>query len=832
MNSRVSNLHPGVGRLLPVTALVLIALSIGLLGRMNGLESLAYDYFQRYQYKSASAEIILLTVDSRAEIQKNIWKDQGFRQITNLLRDHGARLIVATHPLSLPDVPDEGQVNALIELQLRAQRMNSDTELPLSGKFKEFEDRYNHRERLIEELQRSSNVVLTSYTANFAAENSVPQNCATHEVNLQGTDDGSLTKVRRVRYLAAPPKRVCGSVSAVGFGNFYPDRDGVVRSAELFVNADGVFLPSLALATTAALEGDNHNIIIASQNTFSLREQITRTSKGFRVLNRYYNNPAGTSAFLSATVASVLNKQIDPELVKGRIVLIGETVNGDMPGIQTPINNQMAPMEVLATSLSNLLKGDYLLRPDWLPYMETGLIVAVILSIWLWMPAIPTLGVALLSLVLGTMIISLEAWLLVSEGIWAQLATATVITVAAVWTMHIWKAITLNRESALPDPGKRTAARPQAAVLPKTDQHELDLEFSVLRQQTPTAETKEKMYEIAVIHAKAKEFARAESVLIHIADIDRDYKDVTQLLNKLSGAKKKRAARNKPSAASLPTDRKTLGRYEIDRVLGRGAMATVYLGRDPAINRKVAIKTLALAKEFDDDVLTEARIAFQREAESAGRLNHPNIIAIYDAGEDEEVSYLAMEYFEGDSLHPHAHADNLLPPSWVLELVARAADALDYAHRQNDVHRDIKPANVMYHKATDSLKLTDFGIARLTDSSRTKTGVILGTPSYMSPEQLMGQGVNGKSDLYSLGITMYQLLTGEAPFQADSIPKLMDKIMNESHRPASDIRNDLPACVDQILSKAMAKNPENRFASGREMAMELRHCIKVFKKTA
>ena len=315
---------------------------------------------------------------------------------------------------------------------------------------------------------------------------------------------------------------------------------------------------------------------------------------------------------------------------------------------------------------------------------------------------------------------------------------------------------------------------------------------------------------------------------MHINQMDRNYKDVRELLKKLSGARKKAPNRRKSSANGGSLDRRKLGRYEIERVLGRGAMATVYLGRDPAINRKVAIKTLALAKEFDAEQLQDARLQFRREAESAGRLNHPNIIAIYDTGEDDEVSYLAMEYFEGLSLLEHTETDNLMPGKWVLELAARAAVGLDYAHRQNVVHRDIKPANLMYHAATDTLKLTDFGIARLTDNSRTKTGIILGTPSYMSPEQLSAAGVTGQSDLYSLGVTMYQLLTGTAPFRADSIPKLMDKILNEKPDPISKYRNDMPPCVEDIIAKAMAKNPAKRFANGREMAMELRECAKSF----
>jgi serine/threonine-protein kinase len=257
-------------------------------------------------------------------------------------------------------------------------------------------------------------------------------------------------------------------------------------------------------------------------------------------------------------------------------------------------------------------------------------------------------------------------------------------------------------------------------------------------------------------------------------------------------------------------------------------MATVYLGRDPTINRRVAIKTLPLAEEFAESDLATARSNFLREAESAGRLNHPYIISIHDAGEDNHVAYLAMEYFEGKPLSYYAQLGRLLPPKVVFELMARAAEALHYAHSQNVVHRDVKPANLMYDVASDRLKLTDFGIARLTDASRTRTGIILGTPSYMSPEQLSASKVSGQTDLYSLGVTMYHLLTGAPPFQADSIPRLMDKIVHHRHRPVSDIRDDVPAGADVILERALAKNPVDRYESGKAMALALRECCSTF----
>jgi len=266
----------------------------------------------------------------------------------------------------------------------------------------------------------------------------------------------------------------------------------------------------------------------------------------------------------------------------------------------------------------------------------------------------------------------------------------------------------------------------------------------------------------------------------------------------------------------------TLGRYHLVKKIGRGAMGLVYLGRDPKINRMVAIKTIDLAEEFDLDDIGEVRDRFLREAEAAGGLSHPNIVTIYDAGEENNVAYIAMELLRGTHMSEYTKLDRLLPPATTLELMAQAAKALDYAHRNKVVHRDIKPANIMYDSATDRMKLTDFGIARLADVSRTRTGIVLGTPSFMSPEQLEGEKVNGPTDLFGLGISLYQLLTGHLPFRGSSMTELMFVIANEPHRPVSAIRTDLPDSIDAVLDKALAKKPVNRFSTGTEMAYALR----------
>jgi serine/threonine protein kinase len=251
----------------------------------------------------------------------------------------------------------------------------------------------------------------------------------------------------------------------------------------------------------------------------------------------------------------------------------------------------------------------------------------------------------------------------------------------------------------------------------------------------------------------------------------------------------------------------------------------VYLGKDPKIGRVVAIKTMALSQEFEGEELTDARERFFREAETAGRLQHQNIVTIFDAGEEHDLAFIAMEFLKGRDLVDFCKGDNLLPMPKVLSIVARVAQALAYAHRQNVVHRDIKPANIMYEFDSDTVKVTDFGIARITDSSKTRTGLVLGTPSFMSPEQIAGKKVDGRSDLYSLGVMLFQMLTGVLPFRGDSMAELMYKIANEEAPDIRIVRNEVPDQLAQVVAKSLAKRSDARYQDGDTFAADLRAAI-------
>jgi serine/threonine-protein kinase len=244
-------------------------------------------------------------------------------------------------------------------------------------------------------------------------------------------------------------------------------------------------------------------------------------------------------------------------------------------------------------------------------------------------------------------------------------------------------------------------------------------------------------------------------------------------------------------------------------------MGVVYLGQDPKINREVAIKTLRY-EEVDEEQLAEVKKRFFREAEAAGKLSHPNIVTIYDVGEDYDLAYMAMELLDGSDLTKYCQKGNLLHLGEVTKIITSVAQALDYAHCSGVVHRDIKPANIMILK-NGEVKVTDFGIARVMTSSSTKTGAVIGTPSYMSPEQIVGHHVDGRSDLFSLGVVFYELLTGEKPFQGDNITTLMFNITNSTPVPLKGLAPDVPDNLVSIIERLLSKDREARYQQGREL---------------
>jgi tRNA A-37 threonylcarbamoyl transferase component Bud32 len=264
-----------------------------------------------------------------------------------------------------------------------------------------------------------------------------------------------------------------------------------------------------------------------------------------------------------------------------------------------------------------------------------------------------------------------------------------------------------------------------------------------------------------------------------------------------------------------------LGRYEIIEELGRGGMGIVYKGRDPKLGRLTAIKTVRFADDFNGDQVEKMRGLFFREAEVVAKLSHPNIVTIYDVGEDLDLYYIAMEYLEGEDLEKYTEKVKSLPVRESIDIVSQVCDALYYAHSHGVVHRDIKPGNIMVLE-NGRVKVTDFGIARATESSKTRTGEIKGTPPYMSPEQLSTSKVDGRSDIFSVGVVLYWLFTGVLPFRADTLTTLMYQIAMVPHEPPSKHNPKIYKAAEAIVNRALEKKAERRYQTAKQMADHLR----------
>ncbi len=563
-----------------------------------------------------------------------------------------------------------------------------------------------------------------------------------------------------------------------GVVDFTSDVDGVLRTTKLWQLSDGVMEPALPLAV--ALDGDdwpaNPRMANSDDEVYLARYAPVPRLDANTVLGLSFNS----RQLYDATVFV----DAEPELVAAAATL--------------PSGQYVTSSEIAAAMLADVEQQRTILSPAWVEAMEWLLPMLLAIVAVLFLPDRNRADILLMTAGMIVLLLLAEALALyvvkVRLDVGRPILIFTGVSALCLWLIG-------NPRRVTSDAFKKGSDFLAAG--------RLEPAFAEFRRCPPSDTLAAVMYKLSLAFEEQAKPERAEAVL--------QWMKQTHGPVKTTGDK---AAKND----GMP---QRLGRYVIERRIGRGAMGAVYLGKDPRINRPVAIKAIPIAKEFEDEELKEARIRFFREAESAGRLTHPNIITVYDCGEDKGLAYIAMEYVPGIPLKDFTEPKRLLAPKRALELAALTAEGLDYAHNQGVIHRDIKPANLLYNPKEGALKITDFGVARLTDNNRTKTGIVLGTPMYMSPEQLGAENLTGLSDLFSLGVTLYELLTGEVPFKASNIALLMTKITTEDAAPVANRRAGLPPSVDAVLAKALAKRPENRFSCGAEMAIALRNCARI-----
>ncbi len=613
-----------------------------------------------------------------------------------------------------------------------------------------------------------------------------------------------------------------------------------VRTDSLVMRYSDSYLPSFALMMAARNRHlSTRSIRVELGKGVWLDKEVLPTDSKLRVYPHFYRGKKDQPAFKVYSILDVINRQVKAEAFYKKTVLVGLTARQHINPMITPIGEVMAPVMVTAHTVSSLLNDELYKVPAWGVWAQLLAFLVVGIYLMYLLPRFHHGTTLALSALLVIGLVNVHFYFMLSEYTWLKLMSPIV----ALLFGHIVLTSKHFLEHRLQHIYVELSEANKALGQSFHSQGQLDQAFEKYRSCYVDASLLSQLYNLGLDYERKRQFNKAVSVFKYIAEHDAEYNDVGERLNRnqevsdalvLGSGKVNTAGEGTLVISSTGVQKPMLGRYELDKELGRGAMGMVYLGHDPKIGRTVAIKTMSLAQEFEGEKLADVKRRFFREAETAGRLNHPNIVTIYDVGEDQELSYIAMDYLKGENMLAWSKTENLLPPYEVIELMIKVADALDYAHGNRVVHRDIKPANIIYDPESGTLKVTDFGVACLTDTSKTKTGTILGSPSYMSPEQLAGQKVDGRSDLFSLGVTLYQLLSGELPFIADSLASLMYKIANEKHPDIRMFRPDLPPCVSQIINKALQKKAEDRFSSGAQMAKAMMRCrerIKGGKKT-
>ena len=620
------------------------------------------------------------------------------------------------------------------------------------------------------------------------------------------------------------------AAAGIGFLNDFPDPDGELRSESLVLRSYDVYYPSFSLAVAMKyLNLGPDDVKVMPGEGIKVGKLFIGTDASMFMRNFYYSGLNGDSPFPIYSYADVYLGKVPADSFKGKIVIIGASAPGITNNFPTPTSPLMPPAVVEANVISSILQQNFFTTPGWTRYVTLFMLLTVIAYLAVGLPRLKPSHAALISLGLIIAMLAIEFGVMKSKFIWIPL----VIPVLLLITGHLMMTIKLSGmiNKMLVRSEADSAESNKMLGLAFQGQGQLDMAFEKFRKCPMDDSIADLLYNLALDYERKRQFNKAGSVYHYINEFNSKFRDVAERMNRskqMEGTVILGGGGQSASGTMILGDgtvqKPMLGRYQVEKELGKGAMGVVYLGRDPKINRVVAIKTMALSQEFDADELTEVKERFFREAETAGRLNHPNIVTIYDAGEEHDLAYIAMEFLKGKDLTSRTKANALLTIKTVMEIIAKSAEALDYAHTQNVVHRDIKPANIMYDEEKGEIKVTDFGIARITDSSKTKTGMVLGTPSYMSPEQLSGKKVDGRSDLFSLGVTMYQLLAGQLPFQADSMATLMFKIANEPHAEVTVIRAELPAGVNQILDKALQKDPDQRYQRGADFAKDVRAC--------
>jgi CHASE2 domain-containing sensor protein/tRNA A-37 threonylcarbamoyl transferase component Bud32 len=812
---------------------------------MSQLEWRAYETGVRFSpapTRRDNLEIIAIDEASLQQLGKWPWPRSYLGVVIKQLNAAGARIIGVALPLHTPQsefgvnrldtmrFSYEGQHEKTVKDILFLARQRLDTDGALAASLKKSDNTvlaissgYGSERR--ENTVSGSKEILESFALPEPAV--APAGWTAY---LPSVLTNGVAEVRQ----AQPPIRLLAKYSDAGMLDEFAADANSSLVTPLVLKYGDKYYPSFGLVFAAlSRKLEPGDIEIVPGQGINLAGIKLDTDPAYRVYPRLYGRQTTESAFRVHSFHDIYSdtsddEQPDMSRFRGKDVLIGITAPSLVDQMTLPGGDRVAPVMVTANVIDNLLHNDLYTVPAWALFAQLAVFAAIACYLIFILPRLGFWTGLVTSLMLLFVLVNAHFVLMIVNTMWVPL----MLPAAALLTGALAIAVIRKMDEAR----QRTEAHLYESNLTLAQhlqtQGQLDQAFEKYRECAPGDVLLDRLYNLGLDYERRRQFGKAEMVFEHIRQQQPGYRDVKQRVQKNREVQNMvvlpQNGKHTAQGTLILTDgglqKPMLGRYQVEKEIGRGAMGLVYLGRDPRIGRTVAIKTMALAQEFDADELEDVKARFLREAETAGRLNHQNIVTIYDVGEEQELAYIAMDYLQGHDLSHHKQPDTLLPLPTLLDIAIQVATALDFAHRHDVVHRDIKPANIIYDEESGNAKVTDFGVACLTSSSKTRTGTMLGSPSYMSPEQVSGSKVDGCSDLFSLGVTLYQLSTGKLPFVSDTMAGLAHKICNENPPDIRKLRDDIPACLVRIINKAMQKQKENRYKSGAQMAKSLRQC--------
>ncbi|CAB1059064.1 Serine/threonine protein kinase [Olavius sp. associated proteobacterium Delta 1] len=807
---------------------------------LQPLELKVYDSMTRLRQRKADTQVVVLAIDDQSIQQLGSWPwpRSYLAKMVKLLSEYG----VQTMGISL--LYPTREVNpGLQELEYIKEMLNNKpsksgrkTTTKIDSIFDEAGKRLNHDARLISAVRSARNVVLplrftlgspgdgsSVKLSDWLILNSIEINSVPQAQNALSVDSNRLRGVFNNHRIQAsritePYHDLSKKAGALGHINLIGDKDGTVRNIPLLITYQDRDFVSFALQVARKYNGGRLKEIMIGQDKIVLRHLQIPTEKNHRMLIDYSGQEANIQQI---SFVDVIDGKVDAKTFRKQVVLLGVTAEGLSQHYITPTGSNVSGLEIEAAAVENIINAKFISRPSWVFFLEILALLYFGFFLLFVIPRVtPRIGAMILGIFLLTWV-GASVILFLSNGIWIKVL-APVILSAIGFALA-------NRRRYMAESQGENVELNKSLGLALQGQGMLDMAYEkFLKCPVGDKAVQKLLYNLGLDFERKRMNNKALSVYRHIMKAG-SFKDVNDRIKRLitldnTMAMTVAAAKREASFLLQNGDTKpTLGRYEILQELGQGAMGIVYLGKDPNINREVAVKTINYV-DIAPDELSDIKARFFREAEAAGKLSHPNIVTIYDMGEDHDMAYIAMELLKGKELTHYCQKENLLPLKRVFKMVSAVAEALGYAHSQQVVHRDIKPANILLLD-DDQVKVADFGIARVITSSKTQTGIIFGTPNYMSPEQVAGKKVDGRSDLFSLGVVFYELLTGARPFKGDSMTALLYAVSNTEYVPLNEIAPKTPACCVEVVERLLAKGVSKRYQSASQVIKDMQICL-------